>query len=109
MAYSNVTLTLLRIHKEKALEIIEQVEGEAPYDEWDDEQNCCSLEFETVKNGDLNSLPHLLNAGIPFISAWESAGEYGAGTDYGWFTKDGDQQTKRVYEEDHPPRLNTTD
>jgi len=98
---SSVTLSVLKGQKDAVRAIIRAATGSAmsgdeSYDEltWD-------FNWDEVNYGQLEFLPQLLAAGIPYDSAWEAGSEFGEGTEYGRFAKDGDIVVTTIYDSEY--------
>jgi len=87
-------------YKELVLSLIEA----APDDEWGDEE-LVTFGFVEVNYGELNDLPKLQHAGIPYDQEWDAGGSYGAGTQHCRFTEKGEIQLKVVMDEDFNPNI----
>lgn len=97
-----VYLTIPTQCEELAMTVIK---GFHLFEKWrqhDGESECC---FSEVNSGDLTFLPDLLRLGIPYESFWETGCDYGAGTEYGRFTSEGECKVFSVFDDDRNPDI----
>ena len=67
--------------------------------------NTLAFHFEEVNYGELDCLPKLVQAGIPFTNRWEAGSNYGPGEISVRFTPEGDIVKKELSDEDNNPYM----
>lgn len=98
---TTVTLTVL---KEQASEAEQHFDFQPEYNDFD--ETFAHFVFYEVNYGTLEFLPKLIEAGIPFDSDWDSGGDYGPGTHYCRYDKDGEVQEIELSNEYRNPDIN---
>lgn len=97
---TTVTLTVLADRAAEALYLI----GEEPDYKCGESKGLASFQFAEVNYGNLQNLDKLKSQGIAFDSDWESGSEYGPGTHWCRFTREGDMRENEVSNEyKNPP------
>ena len=88
-----VTLTIPSALADLALPLLDA------YDDSGEDSGNRYFTFLAVNYGELDFLPQLMEAGIPFNSEWASGNEYGAGCKSCRFTPEGELIIKEIYDE----------
>jgi hypothetical protein len=98
---TSVTLTVLADRAAEALFLI----GEEPDYNHGEGKGFAVFEFSEVNYGNLQNLDKLKAHGIAFDSDWDSGSEYGPGTHWCRFTRDGSVRENEISNEYKNPPL----
>lgn len=101
---SYVTLQVLAAHKEQAEELFD---GDTSEEDYPIDGDLHVFTFSEVIRGDLDFLPALAEAGIPYDSTWDAGNGYSEGSDYCRFTPGGKQVVKRIWDTQLNPDMDT--
>ena len=105
---TSVTLYVLPVHAERALEILEPFNYKACSDSRkfeSHEKNNVFFVFEEVNYGELQGLDVLCSEGIAYDSCWNAGSDYGAGLQYLRFDSNGHPTLQDVYDDYINPDL----
>jgi len=99
---TSVTLYFLACHKEKVDEILKRLDEEPESEDVGacDGEPLCVYQYSEINYGTLDCLKPLAAAGIAYDSCWEAGGNYGPGSDYCRFNKEGEGFIKSIDEDE---------
>lgn len=75
----STTLTVLKEHQQRAIELIKPEEGEPSYIDDHSEEHIVRLSYDEVNYGTIDNLELLIQEGIPYSFSWGSGGEFNEG------------------------------
>lgn len=104
---TSVSLMILKEDKEKFESNAKAIDAD-DYDSnapWHEDEKFVYYQYYEVNYGNLPFIDDLIRLGIPHDTEWDSGSEYGPGSSYARFTKDGEVQHLEVSNEHRNPSL----